>query len=136
MFFHFPGFSDFERAVTLLLVKMFLNFKNVRKAMSKLFPKPLLKFLFNEVFMPKTPCEYKYRARFAAALCSNREYLGGGRSVRNQLSSTPYLPRLSPGGRGGERVGGMSGGGGGCESEVTSTPVEICRWGGPVGLRS
>ncbi len=35
----------------------------------------------------------------------------------------------------GGRVGGVSGGGGGCESDLTSTPVEMCRWGGPVGLR-
>ncbi len=25
--------------------------------------------------------------------------------------------------------------GGGCESDLTSTPVEMCKWGGPVGLR-
>ncbi len=31
-------------------------------------------------------------------------------------------------------MGGVSGGGGGCESDLTSTPVEMCRWGGPVGL--
>jgi hypothetical protein len=30
-FFHFPGFTDFQRAVTLLLVKIFLNFKNTVK---------------------------------------------------------------------------------------------------------
>jgi hypothetical protein len=30
----------------------------------------------------------------------------------------------------GGRVGGVSGGGGGCESDQTSTPVEMCRWGG------
>ncbi len=35
----------------------------------------------------------------------------------------------------GGRVGGVSGGGGGCESDLTSTPVEMCRWGWPVGLR-
>jgi hypothetical protein len=28
----------------------------------------------------------------------------------------------------------MSGGGGGCESDLTSMLVEMCRWGGPVGL--
>jgi hypothetical protein len=43
-FFHFPGFTDFERAVTLYLVKIFLNFKNGKKAMSKLFLKPLINF--------------------------------------------------------------------------------------------
>ncbi len=37
VFFHFPSLNDFERAVTLLLVKDFLNFKNGKKAMSKLF---------------------------------------------------------------------------------------------------
>jgi hypothetical protein len=31
---------------------------------------------------------------------------------------------------GGGRVGGMSRGGGGCESDLTSTTVDMCRWGG------
>ncbi len=35
---------DFQRAVTLLLVKIFLNLKNGEKAMSKLFLKPLINF--------------------------------------------------------------------------------------------
>ncbi len=30
----------------------------------------------------------------------------------------------------GERVGGVSGGGGGCESDLTSTLVEMYRWRG------
>jgi hypothetical protein len=30
----------------------------------------------------------------------------------------------------GGRGGGVSGGGGGCESDLTSTPIEMCRWGG------
>jgi hypothetical protein len=29
--------------------------------MPKLFLKPLINFSFNEVFMPKTPCEYEYQ---------------------------------------------------------------------------
>jgi hypothetical protein len=33
VFFHFHGFTDFERALTLLLVKIFLNFENGKKAM-------------------------------------------------------------------------------------------------------
>ncbi len=37
VFFNFPSFTDFERAVTLLLVKIILNFKNGKKAVSKLF---------------------------------------------------------------------------------------------------
>jgi hypothetical protein len=41
VFFHFPGFTDFERAVTLLLVKIFLILKTVKKnlvqALSKTF---------------------------------------------------------------------------------------------------
>ncbi len=44
VFFHFPGFTDFERAVTLLIIKIFLNFKNGEKAMSKLFLKPFITF--------------------------------------------------------------------------------------------
>jgi hypothetical protein len=44
VFFYFPGFTDFERAVTLLLVKIFLNFKNCKEAMSKLFLKPFINF--------------------------------------------------------------------------------------------
>jgi hypothetical protein len=44
VFFHFPGFTDVERAVTLLIIKIFLNFKNGKKAMSKLFLKPLINF--------------------------------------------------------------------------------------------
>jgi hypothetical protein len=57
-FFHYPSFTDFERAVTLLLAKLILNFKNGKKAMSKLFLK-LLTFLVNEVLMPKTLCVCK-----------------------------------------------------------------------------
>jgi hypothetical protein len=77
-FFYFPGFTDFERAVTLLVVKIFLNFKNGKKAMSKLFLKPLINFLFNEVFMPKTPCDYKYHSRFLPRLCVATENIWGG----------------------------------------------------------
>ncbi len=41
-FFPFPSFTDFERAVTLLLLKIILNFKNDIKALSKLFIKSLI----------------------------------------------------------------------------------------------
>ena len=44
VFVHFPGFTDFERAVTLLIIKIFLNFQNGKKAMSKLFLKPFINF--------------------------------------------------------------------------------------------
>ncbi len=33
----FPDFTDFERAVTLLLVKIILNFKNYKKPWKALF---------------------------------------------------------------------------------------------------
>jgi hypothetical protein len=45
MFFIFTGFTDFERAVTWWLVKIFFNFENGKKAMSKLFIKPLINLL-------------------------------------------------------------------------------------------
>ncbi len=41
---NFPSFTDFERAVTLLLVKIILDFKNGNKAMAKLFLKPFIHF--------------------------------------------------------------------------------------------
>jgi hypothetical protein len=46
VFVYFPGFNDSERAVTvtLLTIKIFLNFKNRKKAMSKLFLKPIINF--------------------------------------------------------------------------------------------
>ncbi len=44
--FHFPGFTDFERAINLLLVKIFLNFTDGKKDMSKLFLKPIINLLF------------------------------------------------------------------------------------------
>ncbi len=44
VFFHFPGFTDF-RVLFLLLVKIFLNFKNGKKAMSLLFLKLIINFL-------------------------------------------------------------------------------------------
>jgi hypothetical protein len=37
VFCHFPDFIDFERALTFLLVKIILNFKNCTKALSKPF---------------------------------------------------------------------------------------------------
>jgi hypothetical protein len=41
-------------------------------------------------------------------------------------SPLPYQPQLSPGGRGvGGWVRGMSGGGGGCKSDLTTTRVEM-----------
>ncbi len=56
-FFNFPGFTDFQRAVTLLLMKIILNFKNGKKAMYKLFLKCFIVFSFNEIVMPKMLCE-------------------------------------------------------------------------------
>jgi hypothetical protein len=44
--FFSPGFTDFERAKTLLLVKIFLNSENGIKAHSKLFLKLTINFLF------------------------------------------------------------------------------------------
>ncbi len=43
-FFLFESFTGFEKTVTLLLVKIILNFKNGKKVMSKLFLKPLINF--------------------------------------------------------------------------------------------
>jgi hypothetical protein len=42
--FYFPGFTDFQRALTLLLVKIMLNFEIDKKAMYKLFLKILINF--------------------------------------------------------------------------------------------
>jgi hypothetical protein len=56
--------------------------------MFKLFLKPLINFSLNEVFMPKTSCEY--RARFLQRLCGATENIWGG-GVRDQLSSTIYM---------------------------------------------
>ncbi len=82
MFFNFPVFTDFERAVTLLLVKIFLNFENGKKAMSKVFLKPLINFLIQwSLHAQKTVWIRVPRPIFAVALCSNREYLGGGAGV-------------------------------------------------------
>ncbi len=39
-FSYFLGFTYFERALTLLLVNIILNFKNCKKALFKLFPNP------------------------------------------------------------------------------------------------
>ncbi len=47
--------------LNLLLVKTFLNFESSKKAMSKLFLKPLITFCFNEVFML---CECEDHTRF------------------------------------------------------------------------
>jgi hypothetical protein len=69
--FYFPNFTDFERAVTLLLVKIYF----------KLFLKPLTTFLFNEVFMLKMLCEYKYHAWFSPWLCGATENIWGGGKV-------------------------------------------------------
>jgi hypothetical protein len=44
VFLNFPSFTDFERPVTLLLVKIILNFKNGKKAVSKLFLISLINF--------------------------------------------------------------------------------------------
>ncbi len=77
-FFNFPSFTDFERPVTLLLVKIILNFKNSKKAVSKLFLNSLINFYFKEVFMPKTPCECEYCARFLPRLCVATENIWGG----------------------------------------------------------
>jgi hypothetical protein len=78
IFFHFPSFTDFERAVTLLLVKVILNFKNGSKAMSKLFLKPLIAFFVQWSLHAQNAVWMRVQSPiFAAALCSNREYLGG-----------------------------------------------------------
>ncbi len=63
-FSYFLSFTYFERALTLLLVNIILNFKNCKKALSKLFLNPWQTFSFNEVFMPKTLCECEYRTWF------------------------------------------------------------------------
>ncbi len=55
----------------------------------------------------------------------------GGISFPQHLTCHGFLLGEEVGGR----VGGVSGGGGGCESDLTSTPVEMYRWGVPVGLR-
>ncbi len=44
VFLNFPSFTDFERPVTLLLVKIILNFKNRKKAVSKFFLNSLINF--------------------------------------------------------------------------------------------
>jgi hypothetical protein len=41
---HFPNFTDFERAVTFLLERIILNFKNCKKALPKFFLKPFMNF--------------------------------------------------------------------------------------------
>ncbi len=76
-FFHFPSFTDFERAVTLSLVRIFLNFKNGKKshvqAVSKIFNKL---FLWMKSSCPKHHVNMSTVPDFAAALWCNREYLG------------------------------------------------------------
>jgi hypothetical protein len=50
-FFHFAVFTDFERAVTLFLVKIILNFKNCKslaQALSKTFYKIFWSFIFGQ----------------------------------------------------------------------------------------
>jgi hypothetical protein len=75
----FSGFTDFEIAVTLLLVKIILNFYNGKKATFKLFLQPLINFFIqwslnaqNAVWMGVP------HPIFAWALWCNREYLGWG----------------------------------------------------------
>jgi hypothetical protein len=94
VFFHFLRFTDFERAVTLLLVKIFLNFKNCSKAMSKLFLKPFINFFFplslhaqNTVWI-RVSCPI-----FAVALWCNREYWGWG-GCEEAAFSIVYMPIL------------------------------------------
>jgi hypothetical protein len=93
MFVNFPSFTDFERAVALLLVKIILNFKNGKKAVSKLF----LNFLINFFVQGSLHAQNAVRMRvprpiFAAALCSYREYLGGG----GRCSGPAFLNSLHP----------------------------------------
>ncbi len=66
------------RAVTLFLLKIFLNFKNCKEAMPKLILKPLITFCFNEVFMPKTLCKCEYRTQFMPWFCGATENIFGG----------------------------------------------------------
>jgi hypothetical protein len=67
VFCHFPNFTDFERAVTLLLVKIILNFK--------------------------TLCECEYRTQFLPWFCVATENIQeGGESVRKELSQQFTCP--------------------------------------------
>jgi hypothetical protein len=64
--------------------------------MSKLFLKLLVNFFVNEVFMPKTPCEYEYRTRFLPRLCVSTENFWGGEeweesAFLNTLPATAFF---------------------------------------------
>jgi hypothetical protein len=92
-FFSFPDFTDFGRAVTFLLVKIILNFKNCAKALSKLFLTSLINFFIKWSLQAQNAVWTRVpHPIFAATLCSNREYLEGGESVREQLSQQFTCP--------------------------------------------
>jgi hypothetical protein len=83
-------------------VKIFLNFENIKKAMSKLF----LKFLIN--FMPKTLCKCENRIRFFPLLCDATEYIlggGGGRGDEKPAFLNSLHAHIRSGTKGASAIG-------------------------------